>query len=195
MAERLENEGKGLNLTVEVLDGILNHRGGCRAKTLEGDIVRFSDKVAYLNHDIDDAIRGNVLKLGQIPKEILDALGYTHKDRINTLVLDIIKNSRDQKIEMSAPMQEKMSRLREFMFQAVYQSDRAREQEEKARHVVTSLYQYFLKRPEKMPDEFLQTVQKEGAARGVCDYIAGMTDQYCIDLFCSLFIPQSWQIK
>lgn len=193
--ELLEKEGKGLNLTWEVRDGVLYHSGEGRAATLEGRIIKYADRIAYLNHDIDDAVRGGVLKIEQIPKDILEALGFSHKNRINTLITDIIKESMSKdEISMSPFLEEQMMKLREFMFAVVYKSERALAQEEKAKFLIECLYRYFVKKPVALPKEFSCRIEEDGCERVVCDYIAGMTDYYAIEKFKEISIPTSWQI-
>jgi len=190
----LEREG-GLNLTFEVRDGILNHTGDALPSTLEGQVVKISDKIAYINHDIDDAIRGGILKLSDIPKEYLEVLGTTHKKRINTMVTDVIKNSMGKNIiSMSEDVLKATFGLREFLFQNVYIGSKAKKEEEKARNMLEFLYYYFVKKPEKLPDEYIRKIDVFGLERVVCDYIAGMTDRYAILVFHELFVPKSWHI-
>ncbi len=178
----MEKDGRGLNLTWEVKDGVLRHSGEEEASTLEGRIIKYADRIAYLNHDIDDAVRGGVLRLDQIPKEILSALGATHKERINTLITDIIAQSAGKReISLSPARAEQMKRLREFMFAEVYKSERALKQEEKAKFVIECLYSHFVKKPEELPPEFSGRIEADGCERVVCDYVAGMTDTYAIE--------------
>lgn len=191
----LEKDGKGLNLTMEVRDGVIHHSGKETADTLEGKIIKYADRIAYLNHDIDDAVRGGVLKVEQIPIGIQKALGYTHKERINTLITNVIEESIDKNaILMDPAMEEQMMKLRTFMFDVVYKSERALAQEEKARFVIECLYHHFAKQPEVLPKEFLCRIGEDPCERVVCDYIAGMTDYYAIEKFKQISIPTSWQI-
>ena len=191
----LEKNGEGLNLTYEVRDGVVNHSGDGVAKTLEGKIIKYADRIAYLNHDIDDAVRGGVLDIEQIPPDILQGLGKTHKERINTLITNIIFASRGQGIICMEPqIEKKMAQLRAFMFDTVYRSPLALRQEGKANFVLETIYKHYVDAPNKLPSELLHRLEKEEAQRVVCDYIAGMTDTYAIELFKSLTIPTSWQI-
>lgn len=186
--------GRGLNLTWEVRDGILNHTGPVRPATLEGQIVKIADRVAYINHDIDDAIRGGVLTVEQIPGECLKVLGREHRDRINTMVLDLIKTNWNDPdiIKMSPEIQEATDKLRDFMFQNVYIGSEAKREESKACYVVQRIYRHFLEHPETLPAEYLQRVDSESMERVVCDYIAGMTDRFAIRIYQQYFLPLPW---
>lgn len=184
----------GLNLTWEVRDGILNHTGPNLPATLEGQVVRIADRVAYINHDIDDALRGGVLTLQEIPARCLEVLGRAHRDRINTMVLDLIARNLDASgpIAMSPEVQGATDALREFLFTNVYIGSEAKREEEKARHLVKELYRYFIDHPDRLPCEV--RLRGQDTARAVCDYIAGMTDRYAMALFSSLFVPSSWAV-
>ncbi|MEW6771299.1 MAG: deoxyguanosinetriphosphate triphosphohydrolase [Bacillota bacterium] len=187
--------GKGLNLTFEVRDGILTHTGERKPLTLEGKVVRVADRIAYINHDIDDAIRGGVLTLRDLPRDCLDVLGYHHRDRINTMVVDMIRASWEQpEIRMSPEVQGAMERLRAFLFEKVYTGSEAKREEAKARHVVQYLFQYFTAHPEALPAEYRLRVDDFGLERVVCDYIAGMTDRYAVAVFERLFVPQGFPV-
>ena len=185
----------GLNLTQEVRDGIVNHTGDNKSATLEGQIVKKADRIAYINHDIDDALRAGVLCQSDLPKECLAVLGQRHSQRINTMVLDLIKSSRDKaEICMSQSVQEAMESLRAFMFQKVYIGSEAKKEEEKARHVVEKLFYFYLKNPSYLPDYMLKNVEQEGIERVVVDYIAGMTDRYAVAQYKNLFIPSGFPL-
>jgi len=193
VVEKLEKNGKGLNLTYEVLDGILCHTGEKRADTLEGRIVRFADRIAYINHDIEDAIRGGVISQDELPKSCLKVLGNTSGERINNMIVNIIENSRDKdEISMSAEYQEATEELRNFMFQNVYIGSSAKAEEGKAENLIRSLYERLMEKPGLLPEEFFKKIDEEGIERVVCDYIAGMTDRYAINVFNSIFIPARW---
>lgn len=186
--------GRGLNLTWEVRDGILNHTGPTLPATLEGQIVKIADRVAYINHDIDDAIRGDVITLEEIPGECLDILGREHRERINTMILDLIHTNWNESkvIKMSPLVQKATDQLRDFLFQHVYIGSEAKREEAKARHVVQRLYRYFQENPEALPGEYLKRARTEGVMRAACDYIAGMTDRFAIRVYQDLFIPLPW---
>ncbi|MEW5762728.1 MAG: deoxyguanosinetriphosphate triphosphohydrolase [Bacillota bacterium] len=194
VVELLEG-GEGLNLTFEVRDGILHHTGRGMPATLEGQVVRIADRIAYINHDIDDALRGGVLKPDRLPPECLEVLGYTHRERINTMVTDLITASWEQPvIRLSSRVQEAMDRLRAFLFANVYEGSAAKREEGKACHVVRALYDYFAARPEALPPEYRRRVEEFGPARVACDYIAGMTDRYAVAVFGRLFVPQGFPV-
>lgn len=193
VVDLLENNGKGLNLTYEVRDAIRNHSGNNRALTPEGRILKFADRIAYINHDIDDAIRAGIMKSEDIPRDLRQILGDTHGVRINTLVRDTIFNSTDGEIRMSPEISDAMNRLREFMFEAVYKNPEAKGEEEKANVMLTYLYEYFYKHVEKLPLEYRQYLNFSPKGRVVCDYISSMTDRYAVRMFNELFIPKVWQ--
>lgn len=197
VVEFLEKDGKGLNLTWEVIDGILNHKSSGTPHTLEGQIVRLSDKMAYINHDIDDSIRGGILRPEDIPKEFTDVLGTTSKMRLNTMIHDVITNSMDQpEIRMSKRIENATKGLREFLFENVYKNPLAKGEEEKAINMIKNLYQYYVNHIDALPVEFYEMLKNKGASdeRIVCDYIAGMTDTYAVKKFQEFFVPESWKI-
>lgn len=196
IVEKLEKNGKGLNLAWEVRDGILNHQTSTMPHTLEGKIVRLSDKIAYINHDIDDAIRAHIMVEEDIPKELRDTLGHTTKERLNTLIHNIITNSigKDD-ILMSGEVQEAMLELRKFMFDHVYKNPIAKGEEVKARALLEQLYYHYLGHMELIPVKYTRMMEQgESKERIVCDYISGMTDQYAITKFGEFFMPQAWQV-
>ena len=193
---KLECKGKGLNLTWEVRDGILNHPTAGKPSTLEGKIVRLSDKIAYINHDIDDAIRAKILKENDLPKEYICVLGKTSRERINNMIHDIVKNSIGiNDIIMSCDMEIAMKNLRKYMFENVYIGSKAKEHELKAQNMLKQLFKYFIENEELLPEEYQDMIKmdQEPLERVVCDYIAGMTDRYAIRKFYNLFIPASWK--
>lgn len=197
VVEVLENNGRGLNLTKEVRDGIINHRTSGNPSTLEGKVVRLSDKIAYINHDIDDAIRGKIICEEDIPKEYTDVLGNTTKKRLDTLVKDIVRNSYGvNDILMSDEVQKAMMDLRQYMFTSVYTNPLAKSEESKAYEMITLLFEYYLKHIDEMPDEFKYLINEcgEDEEQVVCDYIAGMSDQYSVSTFQTIFIPKSWKM-
>ena len=195
VVEKLEKSGRGLNLTWEVRDGILNHRTSGHPSTLEGGLVRFSDKIAYINHDIDDAIRAGILEETDIPAEYRAVLGSTTRERLNPLVHDIIAQSMGKsEICMSEPVENAMHALRRFMFTNVYTNPIAKGEEVKARNMLEGLFYYYMEHPEELSDEFRTMLEsgRDPLERVVCDYISGMTDQYAIYKFEEYFVPKSW---
>lgn len=198
VVEVLEKDGQGLNLTWEVRDGILNHRTSGHPSTLEGCIVRISDKIAYINHDIDDAIRGKIFQESDIPEEYSSRLGHSVRERLNTMIHDIIGSSMGKpEIRLSPDIQEAMIGLRAWLFENVYLNPVAKAEEGKAQQMITSLYRYYLEHVEQMPEEYRRMIEQRGekTERVVCDYIAGMSDSYAIDKFVELFVPKSWQVR
>ena len=196
VVDLLENGGEGLNLTYEVRMGILGHTGPRIPETLEGQIVRWADRYAYVNHDIDDAIRGGILKDTDIPKSVLKTLGHTHSQRINTLVCDTITASRENsEIALSPNVSKALNDLREFLFERVYRNPIAKGQEQKAKGMLQRMYEYYSRYPEALPDDFQPQLSFDGMERTVCDYIAGMTDNYAVDKYTELFIPSGWQVR
>ncbi len=196
VVDLLENGGEGLNLTYEVRMGILGHTGTRIPETLEGQIVRWADRYAYVNHDIDDAIRGGILTNADIPRSISKILGGTHSQRINTLVCDTITASREAGTIAQTPAVGKaLSDLREFLFENVYRNPVAKGQEQKARGMLKRMYEYYYNHPEALPEDFQPQLSFDGMERTVCDYIAGMTDNYAVDKYTELFIPSGWQVR
>ena len=193
VVERLENGGEGLNLTRDVRDGIACHTAGTDAKTLEGRVVRFCDKIAYMNHDVDDAVRAGILREEDVPASIRAALGHDKSERITTFVRSLIDNSSDD-IRMAPEIFEKFHELRAFLFDAVYRNRLAKGEEGKAKALLTTLYEHFLRHPEKMPAEYRLIAEEEGLPRAVCDYISGMTDRYAVHIYENIFIPKAWGI-
>lgn len=196
VVEKLENGGVGLNLTYEVRDGILNHTGKCMASTLEGVIVKFADRIAYINHDIDDAIRGGILRAEDIPKELTDVLGVGHSERINRMVTSVITASADKpEIRFTDEVGEATMQLRKFLFENVYTNPIAKSEDNKAQELLVRLFEYYVKHPQKMPELYYKNTQNEPVERCVCDFVSSMTDRYAIDRYTDLFIPQVWKGK
>ena len=196
VVECLEKQGQGLNLTWEVRDGILNHKTSGKPSTLEGQIVRISDKIAYINHDIDDAIRGGVLTQEDIPKEYREIFGETTGMRLNTMIHNVIINSMDKPyITMSKDIEKATAGLRKFMFEHVYLNPKAKSEEVKAVDMIKNLYEYYICHMDKLPEKYLQRISegKSTKEQNVCDFIAGMTDAYAVKMFQEFFIPESWK--
>ncbi len=190
----LEKDGQGLNLTFEVRDGILNHQTKSTPATLEGKVVRLADKIAYIHHDTDDAIRAGILKEEEIPADLRRILGNRPTERLDTFIHDIITNSMGKNdICMSETVGKAMLDMRKFMFEHVYQNKKAKSEEGRAEMLVTTLYEYFLEHTDEMPDEFIMLLERgEDPRRVVCDYIACMTDRFAISKYEELFIPKTW---
>lgn len=185
----------GLNLTYEVRDGILNHTGSTDPITLEGKIVKIADRIAYINHDIDDAIRAGIINEYDLPKDCLEVLGYSHGERINSMIVDIIKNSMDKNdIRMSEEVAFYTNKIRNFMFNRVYLNKTVKSEEEKAWFIIETLYNYYKKNFEKLPyaHRCIYNDKEVDKDEIVCDYIAGMTDRYAIKIFNDLFVPLPW---
>ncbi len=194
VVEKLENNGKGLNLTWEVRDGIVNHTGDHVASTLEGIIVKFADRIAYINHDIDDACRAGILKQTDIPSELRKILGETHGERINRMVESVVDASRDRPvIEMEPEIQDATNRLRTFLFETVYTNPIAKGEEGKAKVLLSQLFEYFSQHVEKMPELYRGIAEEEGVGRAVCDYISCMTDRFAVETYKELYIPKFWR--
>ena len=197
VVELLEKDGKGLNLTKEVRDGIVNHRTSGNPSTLEGKVVRLSDKIAYINHDIDDAIRAKIFSEDDIPKIYTSILGNSTKTRLNTMINDIVLNSMDKNdIVMSEEIGDAMQSLRQFMFGSLYLNPTAKSEEVKAYKLITELYEYYMNNIDALPDNYKMFIEKmdEPLERVVCDYIAGMSDQYSVAKFEEIFVPASWKV-
>ena len=192
----LEKDGHGLNLSYEVRMGILGHTGEHVPETLEGQIVRKSDQIAYINHDMDDAMRAGIRTDRDIPRGIARVLGESRRERINTLVTQCIRYTADTgKVGMDAEVSEAMQDLRQFMFRKVYKNPVAKGEESKAKALLQQLFAYYMAHPEALPEAFQPQLSFDGMARTVCDYIAGMTDKYAVDKFTELFVPSAWQVR
>ncbi|MEN2984856.1 MAG: deoxyguanosinetriphosphate triphosphohydrolase [Dictyoglomaceae bacterium] len=200
VVDKIEREGKGLNLTYEVREGILQHTKGqvdlrfCYSKrvseTLEGEIVRISDVIAYLNHDLDDALRAKIVREEEIPEKVLSILGKTHRERINTMVQNLVYNSINSPVlKFDAIILEAMEELRKFLYEILYINPQVKSENQRVEFLITGLFEYFYKNPSKIPSLFL----KEDKITGIIDYIAGMTDRYAIELFEEIHIPKPWR--
>lgn len=194
VVEELENEGEGLNLTWEVRDGIVNHTGSNMAETLEGRIVKYADRIAYINHDIDDACRAGILSVDDIPSELRGVLGETHSERINTMVMSIIRASNDAPfIAMDDHIQKAADELRSFLFERVYRNPIAKGEESKAQDMLMYLFEYYVKNPDKLPALYQKRRDIDSVERCACDFISGMTDRYAIEVYTDLCIPKVWR--
>ena len=196
VVDRLENGGDGLNLCYEVRRGIVCHTGPDRAETLEGQIVRVSDQIAYINHDIDDAMRGGIIYPMDLPLDVSQVLGFDHRGRINTLTGDVIQSSQGRdRIQQSPACARAMQDLRSFMFEAVYRNPRAKGEESKAQDMIARLFDYYQRDPDRLPPDYQDIRLREGVDRAVCDYVAGMTDKYAVEKYYEAFIPFAWSVK
>lgn len=196
VVDLLENDGAGLNLTYEVRMAILGHTGNRVPETLEGQVVRRADRIAYVNHDIDDAIRAGILSEEDIPRSIIKVLGSDYRQRINTLVCDVVDASRESReILLSPGVEQALDDLRSFMFERVYRNPVAKSEESKARDMLQKLYLHYMEHQEDLPENFQPQLSIEGMQRTVCDYIAGMTDKYAVDKYTELYIPMGWHVR
>ena len=193
VVEFLENDGQGLNLTREVVDGILNHKVSLSPMTLEGRAVSVSDWIAYINHDIDDAVHGGLISEEDLPEEAVKVLGKTSRERINSMIFSIYRASSGKpKVEMEEEVFQATKLLREFMLEEVYFSENARREEEKATRMLTGLYEYYAQHPDKLPPFYIGIAYKSGIDQSICDYISGMSDKYAYYVYENIFIPKSW---
>ncbi len=189
----LEKDGRGLNLTFEVRDGILNHKKSGKPATLEGKCVSLADRIAYINHDLDDAVRAGILSLNDIPKDIIEVLGNSSKQRINTAITSIYNNSNGKNdVRMDKSVEEASEKLRSFMFERVYYSSTAKSEEEKAERMLSAMYSYFIENCNEMPQTYISLLEKYPREQVVCDYISSMTDRYALFKFNSIFVPKGW---
>ena len=196
IVERIEQNGKGLNLTFETKDGILCHTGDKTPQTMEGKVVRISDRIAYVSHDLDDAIRAGILRITDVPEEIICALGDKHSEWINTLVLDMIEESdRVGDITLSPPVAFAFESFRDFMYKSVYLNMKAKSEESKVFGIVNEIFLFYTKTPDELPADFQRVSMQDGLRRAVGDYISGMTDKYAIHIYEKLFIPEAWQVR
>ncbi|MGN1031776.1 MAG: deoxyguanosinetriphosphate triphosphohydrolase [Butyricicoccaceae bacterium] len=196
IVECLERNGAGLNLTWEVRDGIVCHTGSRKAQTPEGRLVHFADRIAYVNHDIDDAIRAGLIDRSDLPQDCIRLLGETHGERIDTMIADMVRYGEvHQEIGMNEDVHEAMMGLREFLFRTVYRRAMDSRETERVAEVLTALYRYFMQHIGELPEYYKKHIGQDGEARSVCDYIAGMTDRFAISTYSELFIPHCWNIK
>lgn len=194
VCEKLEKDGKGLNLTAEVLDGIGAHTSGEEAKTAEGRIVRISDRIAYINHDIDDATLGSIIKETDIPSDIRDFLGHTKTERIDTLVKSVVLSSEGKNIKMDEETKYYYDKLHDFLYTNVYRSDITKAEDEKAYCLIKELYKSLLENFSRVPEEFGKTAEDGTKERAVCDYIASMTDRVAVSCYEEIFVPKFWKL-
>ena len=194
VVEKLENNGEGLNLTWEVRNGIVNHTGKCMAATLEGVIVKFADRIAYINHDIDDACRAGVLKESDLPPEITRVIGTRHSERINSMVKSIVEASYNRPyITMSSEVGQATNDLRDFLFENVYLNPVAKSEDAKAQEMLIKLFEHYVKHPDRLPEHYRVNIESEGVERCVADFLSGMTDRYAIETYSDIFVPKVWR--
>lgn len=194
VCEVLEKGGEGLNLTAEVLDGILNHTRGQWAYTPEGKIVRFSDRIAYINHDIDDAISAGIISESDIPKEAAEYLGKTKSERIDSLVKSLVKSSEGADIKMDAETGKYCDLMHKFLFDSVYTNPVAKSEESKVYDIIDGIYEHIIKNPDMLSGEYKAIREKDGVSRAAADYIAGMTDHFAVTTFENIYIPKFWRV-
>ena len=196
IVDLIELNGKGLNLTYETKNGVLCHTGPVKPETVEGSVVRIADRIAYVNHDLDDSLRAGIIRETDIPEEIICALGATNGARINTLILDLINESRTSgEIAHSPQIAFVFESFREFMYKSVYLNMKAKSEENKVHGIVNEMFWYFHKTPDELPEEYQRISTQDGLKRAVSDYISGMTDKYAIHVYEKLFIPEAWQVR
>jgi len=195
VVDRLEKSGAGLNLCFETRMGILNHTVGAADDTNEATLVRLSDRIAYINHDADDAIRAGILTENDIPALVHERMGTRNSVRIDSIIKDVIENSAGDEIKMSAKMAEASNVFYDFLYERVYRNPKAKGEESKVANILGGIWEYYLKNPQLLPEDFKRIADDEGIDRAVCDYVSGMTDDYAIHTFTSIYIPAAWQIK
>jgi len=196
IADKIERSGMGLNLCYEVRDGILCHTGAKKPATLEGNVVRIADRIAYVNHDMDDAIRAGILEESDVPEEIMCALGAKHSERVNTLVLDLITESgKAGEITLSPQIAFVFETFRNFMYENVYLNMKAKSEESKVFGIVNEIFSFYYKTPDELPEDYRRVSIQDGLKRAVSDYISGMTDKYAVHVYEKLFIPEAWQVR
>jgi len=195
VVDHIAKYGKGLNLCFETRMGILNHTKGSPKDTLEAQIVRISDKVAYINHDLDDAIRAAIIKTEDLPHVVLNTIGSRHSIRINTIVEDIITNTKGRTLTMSDDIRRALEVFTDFMFSAVYRNPKAKSEESKVADVLWGIWKYYVSHPHRLPEMYRSIAQRESLERAVCDYVSGMTDKYAVFKYGELYIPAAWQVR
>ena len=196
IADSLELGGKGLNLSYETRDGILCHTGNKKPETLEGSVVRIADRIAYVNHDLDDALRAGILRETEVPEEIICALGESNGERLNTLILDLIRESeKTGELTLSPPIAFVFDTFRDFMYANVYLNMKAKSEETKVSGIVNEIFRFYYRTPDELPEEYRRVSMQDGLKRAVGDYISGMTDKYAVHVYEKLFIPEAWQVR
>ncbi len=194
VCDKIEKNGRGLNLCYETRMGILHHTKGSEIDTPEAVSVRLSDRIAYINHDVDDAIRASILVTEDLPQIVRERLGNRHSTRINSILKDLISNSTDGKLQMSPSIQEAFDVFHKFMYSNVYVNSKAKVEEKKVSNIIEGIWEYYVNHPEKLRPEYQDIAENEGLERAVCDYVSGMTDKYAITKFSEIFIPAAWSV-
>ena len=195
VADRLEKSGRGLNLCFETRMGILNHTKGAPDDTEEATAVRLADRIAYINHDVDDAVRAGILAPDDIPRLVLESIGERHSTRIDAIIKDVIASSADGGIRMSDDMAKAVEVFHDFLFEQVYRNPKAKGEEAKVSNILGAIWEYYIKNPGKLPEDYRRIAEAEGAERAVCDYVSGMTDDYAVYMFEKIYIPAAWHVK
>ena len=196
VVDRLEKDGRGLNLCSETRIGILNHTTGIPRGSLEADVVRLSDRIAYINHDLDDAERAGILAPGDEPEIIRERLGVRNSERINSIVTDVIETSDELDVILMSPdITEAVQVFTDFMYAEVYKNPVAKGEESKVGNILLSIWEYYVNHPERLPEDYRAIADEEGIDRAATDYVSGMTDKYVMDVYSELFIPKSWQVR
>lgn len=194
VVDRIEKDGQGLNLCYETRMGILNHTHGAPDDTNEATAVRLADRIAYINHDVDDAIRAGIVTTEDLPDIVLRRIGDRHSVRINSILTDMIENSDDSGIKMSSQMAEAVEVFHEFMYEQVYRNPKAKSEESKVKNIIEGIWEYYVNRPEKLPEDYKLIAEEDGLERAVCDYVSGMTDKYAVYKYSDIFIPVAWHV-
>lgn len=195
VVDRLEKDCQGLNLCYETRMGILHHTHGADDDTMEATAVRLSDRIAYVNHDLDDAMRAGIVQPGDVPRLVRDRIGTRNSQRINSLLTDLIQNSGSGVMGFSPEMQEAFDQFHDFMYEAVYLNPKAKGEESKVEGIIGGIWDYYIKHPDKLPEDYRAICEEEGLPRAVCDYISGMTDGYAMEVYGKIFIPAAWSVK
>ncbi len=195
VVDRLEKDCQGLNLCYETRMGILHHTHGATDDTMEATAVRLADRIAYVNHDLDDAMRAGIVAAEDVPQIVRDRIGVRNSQRINSLLMDLIQNSGNGVMALSPDMQAAFDQFHDFMYQAVYLNPKAKSEESKVDGIISGIWEYYVSHPEQLPEDYRVIHEEEGLERAVCDYISGMTDGYAMEVYSKIFIPAAWSVK
>jgi dGTPase len=195
VVDRLERDGGGLNLCFETRMGILNHTTGEPRSTLEAEVVRLSDRIAYINHDLDDAERAGILLPGNEPGIVRERIGKRNSERINAIVTDVIANSKDGSLAMSPGMSEAVSEFTDFMYAKVYKNPVAKGEESKVGNILRGIWEYYVNNPKRLPEDYRRVAEEDGLQRAVTDYVSGMTDSFAMAAYAKIYLPEAWGVK